>query len=148
MKKYSRTITVLSLAIFTIVLMMFALAVSSCHAGESLDKYAIAHQQWQSSDKPLVVWYTADWCGPCKLAHAQYESAIASGAIVVKLDVDRDRVLIAHHKLPMPANIPALAVWPPRSPHHKQWHPLWLKPLEAWPRLFIGLPGFRLFLGR
>ena len=91
--KFARSILALTLANLALIGVMFALAVASCSKCHASDKYAEAFAQWQTSDKPLVLWYGAEWCGPCKTAHQQYEAAIASGAIVVKLDVDRDRAV-------------------------------------------------------
>ena len=148
--KFARSILALTLANLALIGVMFALAVASCSKCHASDKYAEAFAQWQTSDKPLVLWYGAEWCGPCKTAHQQYEAAIASGAIVVKLDVDRDRALIAKHELPAVSTIPALVCYPPRAPYRQHWHPHWFDPYhpQPWPRLFLGLPGFRLFLGR
>ena len=152
--KFARTICTLTIANLAIIATMFALAVTSCRpahaAAPAADKYITAYDRWAASDKPLVLVYTQPGCAPCVVAEREYFAELSRTAIVVKLDLVADRWLIEKRKLPAVSGTPALVCYPPRAPYHKQWHPYWFDPYhpQPWPRLFVGLPGFRLFLGR
>ena len=137
------------LLIVAVFCVLLGLALVGCaSSAQPTDKYEAAYAQWKHSDRPLVLWYGAEWCGPCRTAHAQYEAEIRSGAIVVTLDIDKDAALIASHHLPTPARIPGLAVYQPAHLDAKRWHPGWYHGPQAFPHLFVGLPGFGLYLGR
>ena len=110
------------------------------------DSYAVAYAEWSKGDKPLLVAYSASWCGPCQQMRSECLPALAAKYTVVHLDIDRDKVLIERYGLPKPASIPCCYVYPP---HHRAWRPLWHdqgKPKGPW--FFLGLPGFRLLLGK
>jgi len=152
--KFARTTFAFVLLDLVLIGLMLALALGSCSharaATPTADKYTAAFDRWATADKPLVIFYTQPGCGPCVVAERAYLAELNNTAIVVKLDLVADRWLIEKHKLPAVKQTPTLVCYPPRAPYHHNWHPHWYDPRYPgpWPRLFIGLPGFKLFLGR
>ena len=47
-------------------------------ANETEDKVEAIHQHLDSSDLGLIVWFHADWCGPCRRLEADVQSLVAS----------------------------------------------------------------------
>lgn len=56
--------------------------------------YATAQKQAAESDKPIIVFFTAKWCSPCRImkrevwADDQVMAAVNEGFIAVAIDVD------------------------------------------------------------
>ena len=53
-------------------------------------------------DKPVVVDFSADWCGPCKLIQPRLEAAIANAETKVdlaKVDIDDLSELALEHRV-------------------------------------------------
>ncbi len=141
-----RSIPILAIACFLLALACACMACRSCHSQTvPPDAYAAAYAQWETGDRPLLVVFGAKWCGPCREVDAKLPE-LARDFVIVHLDVDRDRALIARYGLPKPEKIPCCLVYPP---HHRHYAPHWHDqghPHGPW--LFLGLPGFRLILNR
>lgn len=58
------------------------------------DEYASAQQQAAQSGKPMILFFTAEWCVPCRImkrnvwADEQVEAIVNAGFTPVKIDVD------------------------------------------------------------
>jgi thioredoxin 1 len=62
------------------------------------------------SDKPVIVDFYADWCGPCKMLAPIFEelSTEMPSAVFVKVDVERETKLAMEHQV---RSIPTLILF-------------------------------------
>lgn len=63
---------------------------------------ATAKAEAQQSSKPLLLYFTATWCGPCKemkrsVFSRQEVAAALNDVVPVKIDIDRDPSFAAAH---------------------------------------------------
>ena len=66
--------------------------------------YAGAVEEARAANKPLFVYFTATWCGPCRtLKHTLWSEADVEAAlrdfVPVKVDVDQQRELALRHNV-------------------------------------------------
>lgn len=78
--------------------------------------YGQAYEEARKAEKPLLVHFYADWCGPCKkmdrdvLLNPQVTKMIESGFVAVKINIDKNRDLASKFGINM---LPADAVVSP-----------------------------------
>lgn len=55
-----------------------------------------------NSGKPVLVDFSAEWCGPCKMMAPilkQAKEALGDKATIIKVDVDRNREAAEHYQI-------------------------------------------------
>lgn len=70
------------------------------------------------SDKPVLVDFTATWCGPCKMMAPvlkEVKQAIGDTAIIIKVDVDKNKQAASEYQV---QSVPTLILF-------KNGQPLW-----------------------
>ena len=92
----------LVIGLVLVALAAFYVAPAILRSKELIDwrhDFAAARREAESANKPLLVYFTAEWCGPCQqmkrttFADRSVERAIADKYLPVKIDVDREAAL-------------------------------------------------------
>ncbi|XOV93021.1 MAG: thioredoxin [Bacteroidota bacterium] len=91
-------------------------------------------KQLISGNKPVLVDFYADWCGPCKMQTPilkDVSDAIKGKARIIKIDVDRNRAIASQYKV---QSIPTLILF-------KGGQPVWRQAGVANKKQLIDLVG-------
>jgi thioredoxin 1 len=68
------------------------------------------------SDKPVLIDFSAEWCGPCKMLAPVLEDVkkrIGENAVIYKLDVDRNPMVASSYKV---MSVPTLIIFQKGKP--------------------------------
>lgn len=71
----------------------------------------ITFSEMINSDKPVLVDFYADWCGPCKVMApklVELSSKVKGKATVIKIDVDKNQSVANHYQI---RSIPTLVLF-------------------------------------